>query len=38
MATRKDMYEFLSKNRFGFLSTISPDGPRVRPFMFQFED
>lgn len=32
------MYDFLSKNPFGFLATVSPEGPRVRPFMFQFED
>ncbi|MCX7828231.1 MAG: pyridoxamine 5'-phosphate oxidase family protein [Thermanaerothrix sp.] len=38
MASKKDMYDFLSKNPFGFLATLSTEGPRVRPFMFQFED
>ncbi|WP_242601134.1 pyridoxamine 5'-phosphate oxidase family protein [Thermanaerovibrio acidaminovorans] len=38
LAKLKDMYDFLAKNPFGFLATWSEGGPRVRPFMFQFED
>lgn len=34
----REVFEFLGKNRFGFLATQEPEGARVRPFMFQFED
>ena len=38
MANVDEVYAFLEKNRFGFLATQDPEGARVRPFMFQFED
>ena len=38
MANVGEVYAFLEKNRFGFLATQDPEGARVRPFMFQFED